>query len=204
MVVILWEFKSPRPHQEPPSHVLGPWRLYYKRLERGRFRLFQIPMGASSVAMDATELAVLLDGIDVGKVRRPARWTPPTPNWRRSIGRSLARRAEEREDAADGPRGPKEAAARPGGHAGTPAQERRATEIIPCWQRDRGASICIRQEKLASALQRAFRSFFAGRARPNRECSPGRAFSLKGIPVSSRSAVERQQLAESTHETGPS
>ena len=93
MVVILWEFKSPRPHQEPPSHVLGPWRLYYKRLERGRFRLFQIPMGASSVAMDATELAMLLDGIDVGKVRRPARWTPPTPNWRRSIGRSLARRA---------------------------------------------------------------------------------------------------------------
>jgi transposase len=58
----------------------GGFVLYYKRLERGRFRLPQIPTGASSVAMDATELAVLLDGIDVGKVRRPARWTPPTPN----------------------------------------------------------------------------------------------------------------------------
>jgi transposase len=58
----------------------GGFVLYYKRLERGRFRLPQIPTGASSVAMDATELAMLLDGIDVGKVRRPARWTPPTPN----------------------------------------------------------------------------------------------------------------------------
>jgi len=58
----------------------GGFVLYYKRLERGRFRLPQIPAGASSVAMDATELAMLLDGIDVGKVRRPARWTPPTPN----------------------------------------------------------------------------------------------------------------------------
>ena len=58
----------------------GGFVLYYKRLERGRFRLPQIPAGASSVAMDASELAMLLDGIDVGKVRRPARWTPPTPN----------------------------------------------------------------------------------------------------------------------------
>ena len=58
----------------------GGFVLYYKRLERGRFRLPQIPAGASSVAMDATELAMLLDGIDVGKVRRPTRWTPPTPN----------------------------------------------------------------------------------------------------------------------------
>lgn len=58
----------------------GGFVLYYKRLERGRFRLPQIPAGASSVAMDATELAMLLDGIDVGKVRRPARWTPPTTN----------------------------------------------------------------------------------------------------------------------------
>jgi transposase len=58
----------------------GGFVLYYKRLERGRFRLPQIPAGASSVAMDATELAMLLDGIDVGKVRRPACWTPPTPN----------------------------------------------------------------------------------------------------------------------------
>lgn len=57
----------------------GGFVLYYKRLERGRFRLPHIPEGATSVAMDGTELAMLLDGIDVGKVRRPRRWTPPTP-----------------------------------------------------------------------------------------------------------------------------
>ena len=58
----------------------GGFVVYYKRLEHGRFKLPQIPTGASSVAMDATELAMLLDGIDVGTVRRPALWTPPTPN----------------------------------------------------------------------------------------------------------------------------
>ena len=29
--------------------------------------------------MDATTLAMLLDGIDVKYVRRPAAWTPPAP-----------------------------------------------------------------------------------------------------------------------------
>jgi transposase len=56
----------------------GGFVLYYKRLEKGRFRVPRVAVGASSVAMDATELAMLLDGIDVVKVRRPARWIPPT------------------------------------------------------------------------------------------------------------------------------
>jgi transposase len=51
--------------------------LYYKRLERGHFRLPSVPAGATSVTLDATELAMLLDGIDVGRVQRPPRWTPP-------------------------------------------------------------------------------------------------------------------------------
>jgi transposase len=51
--------------------------LYYKRLERGHFRLPQVSPGATSVTLDATELAMLLDGIDVGRVQRPPRWTPP-------------------------------------------------------------------------------------------------------------------------------
>jgi transposase len=51
--------------------------LYYKRLERGKFRLPTVTPGATSVALDATELAMLLDGIDVSRVRRPARWVPP-------------------------------------------------------------------------------------------------------------------------------
>jgi transposase len=52
--------------------------LYYKRLERGKFRLPPVTPGATSVTLDGTELAMLLDGIDVSRVRRPPRWAPPT------------------------------------------------------------------------------------------------------------------------------
>jgi transposase len=51
--------------------------LYYKRLSQGRFRIPSIPAGASRVEMDATTLAMLLDGIDVRQVRRPRAWSPP-------------------------------------------------------------------------------------------------------------------------------
>lgn len=51
--------------------------LYYKRLSQGRFRMPSIPAGARRVEMDATTLAMLLDGIDVRHVRRPTPWTPP-------------------------------------------------------------------------------------------------------------------------------
>ncbi len=52
--------------------------LYYKRLSQGRFSLPRIDAGAERVEMDPTTLAMLLDGIDVRFVRRPARWTPPS------------------------------------------------------------------------------------------------------------------------------
>lgn len=52
--------------------------LYYKRLSQGRFRLPTIPPGSDRVELDSTTLAMLLDGIDVKHVRRPARWAPPT------------------------------------------------------------------------------------------------------------------------------
>jgi transposase len=51
--------------------------LYYKRLERGRFRLPRVSAEARSVIIDATELAMLLDGIDVVAVKRPRKWEPP-------------------------------------------------------------------------------------------------------------------------------
>jgi transposase len=51
--------------------------LYYKRLSQGRFRMPSIPAGATRVEMDATTLAMLLDGIDVKGVRRPSAWMPP-------------------------------------------------------------------------------------------------------------------------------
>lgn len=62
----------------------GGFVLYYKRLEKGRFRLPHVLAGAASVVMDATELAMLLDGIDVVKVHRPARWIPPQSSTRSS------------------------------------------------------------------------------------------------------------------------
>lgn len=51
--------------------------LYYKRLSQGRFRMPKIPSDASRVELDATTLAMLLDGIDVKSVRRPVNWAPP-------------------------------------------------------------------------------------------------------------------------------
>jgi transposase len=55
----------------------GGFVLYYKRLEQGRFRLPQITPGQAEVELDATALAMLLDGIDVKRVPTPKRWTPP-------------------------------------------------------------------------------------------------------------------------------
>jgi hypothetical protein len=37
----------------------------------------KIPSHVSRVELDATTLAMLLDGIDVKYVRRPAPWSPP-------------------------------------------------------------------------------------------------------------------------------
>ncbi len=51
--------------------------LYYKRLSKGRFRMPEIATGAARAEIDATTLAMLLDGIDVQRVARPPRWFPP-------------------------------------------------------------------------------------------------------------------------------
>jgi transposase len=49
--------------------------LYLKRLEKGRFQMPVIDPRRKHVAMDAAQLAMLLDGIDLN-VRRLARWSP--------------------------------------------------------------------------------------------------------------------------------
>ena len=54
----------------------GGFVLLYKRLERGQFKLPHMDPSAMAVQMDATQLAMLLDGIDVGRVRRPQHWQP--------------------------------------------------------------------------------------------------------------------------------
>ena len=50
--------------------------LYYKRLERGRFQTPRVTSDGRAVEMNAAELAMLLDGIDVSRVRRPEHWSP--------------------------------------------------------------------------------------------------------------------------------
>lgn len=50
--------------------------LWYKRLEEGTFKLPRIEEGAASVELRASELAMLLDGIDLRSVKRAKRHTP--------------------------------------------------------------------------------------------------------------------------------
>lgn len=54
----------------------GGFVLYYKRLERGRFKLPELRPGAVEVELDATQLAMLLDGLDMTQVCAPRRWVP--------------------------------------------------------------------------------------------------------------------------------
>lgn len=49
--------------------------LYLKRLERGRFQLPAVAAHARHVEMEPTQLAMLLDGIDLN-AKRLARWNP--------------------------------------------------------------------------------------------------------------------------------
>ena len=55
----------------------GGFVLLYKRLERGRFRMPTIRDGQTEVEIDATQLAMLLDGIDIKRVQPPRRCMPP-------------------------------------------------------------------------------------------------------------------------------
>lgn len=52
----------------------GGFVLWYKRLEQGRFR--HIQGEGPQIELDAISLSMLLDGIDVEKVTRPAHWAP--------------------------------------------------------------------------------------------------------------------------------
>jgi transposase len=48
--------------------------LWYKRLEAGVFKLPRVEQGAQSVELRASELAMILDGIDVSKLKRVPRY----------------------------------------------------------------------------------------------------------------------------------
>lgn len=61
--ILLWE----------PSGYL----LVYKRLERGRFYLPRLPRpGTRHVEMESTELALMIEGIDLRGAHRRERWIP--------------------------------------------------------------------------------------------------------------------------------
>jgi transposase len=49
--------------------------LWYKRLEQGVFKLPRIEADAKSVELRASELAMMLDGIDLKSVRRVKRYS---------------------------------------------------------------------------------------------------------------------------------
>jgi len=51
--------------------------LLYKRLERGRFHLPTAPgLGALHLEIEATELTLMMEGIDLRGARRRPRWEP--------------------------------------------------------------------------------------------------------------------------------
>ena len=54
----------------------GGFVLWYKRLERGRFRRPHLLPDATKIRLEPDQLTLLLEGIDLKGVRRPTRWTP--------------------------------------------------------------------------------------------------------------------------------
>ena len=53
------------------------WVLFYKRLEIGSFSFPAPREGEQSVTISATDLAMLLDGVDLASVRRGKRYRRP-------------------------------------------------------------------------------------------------------------------------------
>jgi len=49
--------------------------LWHKRLDCGRFQI-HLPDANDRAELDATQLAMLVDGIDFGRVKRPRHWQP--------------------------------------------------------------------------------------------------------------------------------
>jgi transposase len=70
-----------RPHRAPPcipfTCLLPGFALWYKRLEAGTFRLPHPAGAARSVELKASELAMLLEGIDLTSIKRRRRFVRP-------------------------------------------------------------------------------------------------------------------------------
>ena len=59
------------------------YALWYKRLEEGTFKLPRIDGGQKSVELRASELAMMLDGIDLRSIRRTRRHRRPNADAQR-------------------------------------------------------------------------------------------------------------------------
>jgi transposase len=64
--------------------------LWYKRLEVGVFKLPRVSPGAGSVELRASELAMLLDGIDMAKLKRVPRYERPAQSAAKSAEKVVA------------------------------------------------------------------------------------------------------------------
>ncbi len=53
------------------------YAIYYRRLERGTYRFPRPEQDAASVTISATELAMLLDGVELSSVKRRPRYQLP-------------------------------------------------------------------------------------------------------------------------------
>jgi hypothetical protein len=73
------------------TRAVGDWRkiltwdrdgyvLWYKRLEQGVFKLPRMAPGRRSIELRASELAMLLDGIDMARLKRIPRYERPPKN----------------------------------------------------------------------------------------------------------------------------
>lgn len=74
----LFVFRSRRADRLKILYWLGDgFAIWYKRLEAGTFRFPQVGEGQTSVTISATDLAMLLDGVDLASVKRRKRYQRP-------------------------------------------------------------------------------------------------------------------------------
>jgi transposase len=55
----------------------GGFVVFYKRLEKGRFKLPKVAADQRTISLDSAQLTLLLEGIDFSRLKRPKLWEPP-------------------------------------------------------------------------------------------------------------------------------
>ena len=54
----------------------GGYILWYKKLEKGKFKKPKISNDQKAVAISASQLTMILEGIDFSKIKKSKRWNP--------------------------------------------------------------------------------------------------------------------------------